>query len=130
MKLSQKKAESNPYTYEEAMIDIDSHHWVKAMKFELDFMYSNQVRDLIKAPNGIKPIGYKWVYKRRRGIDVKVETKLYFVYVFPTECMCDYIGYACASQLYAYACIKHAHTYVPRNSNLAIRTENKAKREI
>ena len=37
-------------------------------------MYSNQVWDLVKVPNGIKPIGYKWVYKRKRGIDEKVET--------------------------------------------------------
>ena len=46
----------------------------KTMKFELDSMYSNQVWDLVKAPNGIKPIGRKWVYKRKRGIDGKVET--------------------------------------------------------
>ena len=37
-------------------------------------MYSNQVWDLVKAPNGIKPVGCKWVYKRKRGIDGKFET--------------------------------------------------------
>ena len=67
-------AEFYPYTYEETMNDIDAHHWVKAMKSELDSMYSNQVWDLVKAPDGIKPVGYKWVYKRKRGIDGKVET--------------------------------------------------------
>ena len=56
------------------MNDINAHHWVKAMKSLLDFMYSNQVWDLIKASNGIKPIGCKWVYKRKRGIDGKVES--------------------------------------------------------
>ena len=69
-----EKAETDPYTYEEAMNDIDAHHWVKAMKSKLDSMYSNQVWDLVKAPNGIKPVGCKWVYKRKRGIDGKVET--------------------------------------------------------
>ena len=44
------------------------------MKSELDSMYSNQVWDLVKAPNGIKPVGCKWIYKRKRGIDGKVET--------------------------------------------------------
>ena len=48
-----KEAESNPYTYEEAMNDIDAHRWIKAMKFELDSTYSNQVWDLVKAPNSI-----------------------------------------------------------------------------
>ena len=69
-----EEVESDPYTYEEAMNDIDAHHWVKAMKFELDSMYPNQVWDLVNAPNGIKPIGCKRVYKRKRGIDRKVET--------------------------------------------------------
>ena len=36
-----KEAETDPYTYDEAMNDIDAHEWVKAMKFELDSMYSN-----------------------------------------------------------------------------------------
>ena len=56
-----EEAELDPYTYEEAVKDIDAHHWVKAMKSKLD-------------SNGIKPVGCKWVYKRKRGIDGKVET--------------------------------------------------------
>ena len=36
-----EEAESNPYIYEETMKDIDAHHWVKAMKSELDSMYFN-----------------------------------------------------------------------------------------
>ena len=69
-----EEAETNPYTYEKARNDIDVHHWVKAMKSELDSMYSNQVWDLLKVPIGIKPVGCKWVYKRKREIDGKVET--------------------------------------------------------
>ena len=38
-----EEVEIDPYTYEEAMNNIDAHHWVKAMKSELDSMYSNQV---------------------------------------------------------------------------------------
>ena len=69
-----EEAKADPYTYEEEMNDINAHHWVKAMKSLLDSMYSNQVWDLIKVPNDIKPVGCKWVYKRKRGIDGKVET--------------------------------------------------------
>ena len=69
-----EEVDSDRYTYEEAMKDIDAHHWIKAIKFELDSMFSNQVWDLVKAPNGIKPVGCKWIYKRKRGIDGKVET--------------------------------------------------------
>ena len=67
-------AKTDPYTYEKVMNDIDTHYWVKAMKSELDSMYSNQVWDLVKAPNGIKHVGCKWVYKRKRGIDGNVKT--------------------------------------------------------
>ena len=62
-----EEAESDPYTYEEAMNDIDAHHWIQAMKSELDSMYSNQVWDLVKAPNGIKPIDCKWFTRGREG---------------------------------------------------------------
>ena len=54
-----EEAETDPYTYEETMNDIDAHHWVKTMKSELDSMYFNQVWDLVKASNGIKPVGCK-----------------------------------------------------------------------
>ena len=37
-------------------------------------MYSNQFWTLVDAPDGVKPIGCKWIYKRKRGIDGKVET--------------------------------------------------------
>ena len=44
------------------------------MKTEMESMYSNQVWTLVEAPDGVKPIGCKWVYKRKRGIDGKVKT--------------------------------------------------------
>ena len=44
------------------------------MKTELESMYSNQVWLLVDPPDGVKPIGCKWVYKRKRGVDGKVET--------------------------------------------------------
>ena len=37
-------------------------------------MYSNRFRDLVEPPEGIKPIECKWIYKRKRGADGKVET--------------------------------------------------------
>ena len=41
------KSESDPATIEEAMADVDSAHWVKAMKAELESIGSNQVWDLL-----------------------------------------------------------------------------------
>ena len=44
------------------------------MKSEIDSMYSNQVWTLVDPPDGINPIGYKWVFKRKIGADGQVET--------------------------------------------------------
>ena len=44
------------------------------MNTEIESMYSNQVWSLVEVPNGIKPIGCKWVNKIKREIDGKVKT--------------------------------------------------------
>ena len=44
------------------------------MKTEMESMDSNQVWDLVEALANIKPSGCKWVYKRKRRFDGKVET--------------------------------------------------------
>ncbi|XP_038680941.1 uncharacterized protein LOC119981871 [Tripterygium wilfordii] len=66
--------EPDPTSYEEAISDVDADHWLKAIESELESMYSNEVWDLVDIPDGIKPIGSKWVDKRKRGVDGKVET--------------------------------------------------------
>ena len=44
------------------------------MKSELESMYFNNVWILVDLPQGVKPIGFKWVYNRKRGVDGKIET--------------------------------------------------------
>ena len=36
-------------------------------------MYFNHVWFLVDPPDGVKSIGCKWIYKRKRGVDGKVE---------------------------------------------------------
>ncbi|KAL0453690.1 UNVERIFIED_CONTAM: Retrovirus-related Pol polyprotein from transposon TNT 1-94 [Sesamum latifolium] len=54
------------------MSDIDSDKWLEAMKSEMDSMGSNQVWTLVDPPKGARPVGYKWVYKRKLGADREV----------------------------------------------------------
>ena len=42
------------------------------MKSELESMYSNHVWTLVDLSQGVKPIGCKWVYKRKRKIDERL----------------------------------------------------------
>ena len=64
----------NPTTYKEALYDKDSLRWLEAMRTEIDSMYTNQVWTLIDPPEGIVPIGCKWIFKRKISVDGKVET--------------------------------------------------------
>ncbi|KAH9780743.1 hypothetical protein KPL71_008200 [Citrus sinensis] len=61
-------------SYNEALIDRDVEFWKKAMNQEIESMYSNNVWELVEALNGVKPIGCKWIYKRERGVDGRMET--------------------------------------------------------
>src|SRR5215813_12890797 len=56
------------------MDGLDKDEWLKAMNLEMESMYSNSVWELVDQPDGVKPIGYKWIYKRKRGVDGKVQT--------------------------------------------------------
>ena len=56
----------DPLTYRSAMNDSDKEEWLKAMDFEMELKYSNSVWDLVDQPDVVKPIGCKWIYKRKK----------------------------------------------------------------
>ncbi|KAL0285238.1 UNVERIFIED_CONTAM: Retrovirus-related Pol polyprotein from transposon TNT 1-94 [Sesamum radiatum] len=66
--------DNDPKSYGEAMSDIDSKKWIEAVKSEMDSMNSNKVWTLVDPPKGVKPVGCKWVYKRKLGADQEVTT--------------------------------------------------------
>ena len=57
----------DPLTFKNAMEDVDKDEWIKAMNLEWKSMYFNSVQDLVDRLEGVKPIGCKWIYKRKRG---------------------------------------------------------------
>ncbi|TYK28868.1 gag/pol protein [Cucumis melo var. makuwa] len=62
----------DPLSYKQAMNDVDKDQWVKAMDLEMESMYFNSVWELVDLPKGVKPIGCKWIYKRKRNSAGKV----------------------------------------------------------
>ncbi|KAL0291633.1 UNVERIFIED_CONTAM: hypothetical protein Sradi_7020000, partial [Sesamum radiatum] len=64
--------DNDPKTYGEAMSDINSDKWLEAMKSKMDSMGSNQVWTLVDPPKSARPVGCKWVYKRKLGADGEV----------------------------------------------------------
>ena len=56
------------------MNDVDKDQWVKVMDLEMESMYFNSVWELVDLPKGVKLIGCKWIYKRKRDSAVKIQT--------------------------------------------------------
>ena len=44
------------------------------MKLEMNSMYTNQVWTLVDPPKGIKPIGCKWIFKKKTDMEGNVIT--------------------------------------------------------
>ena len=47
----------------------DFDKWLEAMKSEMEFMKINNVWILVDPPEGIKSIGCKWIFKKKKGAD-------------------------------------------------------------
>ncbi|KAK8618171.1 hypothetical protein V6N13_116039 [Hibiscus sabdariffa] len=66
--------QDEPRTYQEAVSSPDSEKWLEAMRSEMDSMSDNQVWTLVEPPKGVKPIGCKWVFKKKIDMDGNVQT--------------------------------------------------------
>ena len=64
----------DPNTFDEAMSDIDFEKQLDVMKSKIDSIHLNQVWTLVDPPEDIVPIGCKQIYKKKIGINGKVET--------------------------------------------------------
>ena len=58
----------------DAMQRSDSEKWLGAMKSKMESMDINSVWTLVDPPEGVKPIRWKYIFKRKWGIDGQVET--------------------------------------------------------
>ncbi|KAL4364181.1 hypothetical protein GQ457_04G021280 [Hibiscus cannabinus] len=66
--------QDEPKTYQEAVASPDSEKWFEVMRSEMDSMSENQVWTLVEPPEGVKPIGCKWVFKKKTDMDGNVQT--------------------------------------------------------
>ena len=60
---------SEPTSYEEAVVGPDSNKWLGAMKSEKGSMYENQVWTLVDLPDERQAVKYKWTFKKKTDID-------------------------------------------------------------
>ncbi|KAM1500447.1 hypothetical protein ACFX10_023002 [Malus domestica] len=59
----------DPRNYKEAMDSFESEQWQQAMNEEQDSIKKNEVWELVDLPNGRKPIGCKWVLRKKYKSD-------------------------------------------------------------
>ncbi|WVZ52985.1 hypothetical protein U9M48_003980 [Paspalum notatum var. saurae] len=62
-----------PKTYKEAVMGPDSEKWLQATRSEMKSMADNQVWNLVEPLDEVRPIEYKWVFKKK--IDARVVAK-------------------------------------------------------
>ena len=66
--------DDEPTTYKEVLSSEDKTKWLEAMNSKMDSMYENKVWTLVDAPKGVKPVGCKWVFKRKTDMDGNIIT--------------------------------------------------------
>jgi hypothetical protein len=65
--------ENDPVTYEEAIKSQDSAFWKEAIQEEMDSIMGNKTWKVVDLPPGSKPIGCKWIFKRKMKVDGTID---------------------------------------------------------
>jgi hypothetical protein len=65
--------DDDPRTIREAVDSEDGNLWKRAMEEEMASLDNNEAWDLVELPTGRKPIGRKWVFKKKLNVEGKVE---------------------------------------------------------
>ena len=67
--------DDDPRTVKEAVDSKNGKLWKEAMVDEMASLHKNEAWDLVEFPAGRKPIGSKWVFKKKTNAEGKVEIK-------------------------------------------------------
>jgi hypothetical protein len=66
--------EDDPKSFSEAMSSRDAAFWKEVVNDEMDSILSNNTWVLVDLPLGSKPIGCKWVFRRKYNSDGSIQT--------------------------------------------------------
>ncbi|KAL9250771.1 Retrovirus-related Pol polyprotein from transposon TNT 1-94-like protein [Drosera capensis] len=61
--------EDDPINFRQAMESSKSQKWIDAMNDEIKSMSDNDVWELVSLPEGVKPIGCKWIFKTKKDLE-------------------------------------------------------------
>ncbi|GKD53661.1 DNA polymerase zeta catalytic subunit-like protein [Tanacetum coccineum] len=64
---------NEPTSYQEAITYSVGHQWKEAIKSEIDYILQNHTWELVDLPPGCKPLGYKWIFKKKLEVDGTID---------------------------------------------------------
>ncbi|GJU61096.1 retrotransposon protein, putative, ty1-copia subclass [Tanacetum coccineum] len=65
--------ENEPTSYREAVTSSEGQQWREAIKSEIESILQNHTWELVDLPPGCKPLGYKWIFKKKMKADGTVD---------------------------------------------------------
>ena len=66
--------DDTPSSISEAYASEDADYWKEAVHSEMDFILANETWEITDRPYGCKPIGCKWVFKKKLRPDGTIES--------------------------------------------------------
>ncbi|GJR30555.1 retrotransposon protein, putative, ty1-copia subclass [Tanacetum coccineum] len=64
---------NEPTSYREVETSSEGHQWKEANKSEIDSILQNHTWELVDLPPGCKPLGYKWIFKKKMKVDGTID---------------------------------------------------------
>nr|GEU38002.1 hypothetical protein [Tanacetum cinerariifolium] len=65
--------ENEPTSYQEAVNSSKGPRWKYAIKREIDSILQNHTWEFMNLPPGCKPLGYKWIFKKKMKADGTID---------------------------------------------------------
>jgi hypothetical protein len=65
--------EDEPRTLSEAYASLDADYWKEAVRSEMDSILTNGTWEITDLPAGCKPVGCKWIFKRKMRPDGTIQ---------------------------------------------------------
>ncbi|KAB2625427.1 DNA polymerase zeta catalytic subunit-like [Pyrus ussuriensis x Pyrus communis] len=65
--------EEEPQTYKAALESSEAPYWKEAIQSEIESIMQNNTWELVNLPPGNKPIGHKWIFKRKLRPDGTID---------------------------------------------------------
>ena len=65
--------ENEPQSFQEVVNSPEGPLWKEAIKSEIDSISQNHTWELLDLPPGSKPLGYKWIFKKKMKADGTID---------------------------------------------------------